>query len=439
MGAAADMLQSELSHAGYDTIQAFDLTKTKLAFCQGEFDCWVKTPGLCRAHDAETEIVTAAHDADALVLFDRVAFGGHDHLLKRALDRFLCLLEPFFVKRMGLTHHALRYEHHQRLYAVGWARDASVEVSRTHAELAEANAINFLSPRWGSVVLTAARTGEWRASLRSMLETVRVAGASITDRDPLRGELLEVSAPHGDDEGPATIRRAAILVGSAKIKGTSASEAIAHALDRRLSAAGIATELHFATEFVHDDARTVKSAASIAECDLFVLATPLYVDSLPSLATHALQLVANARSLSRRRARFVAIVNCGFPEPEQNRTALRIARHFADEAGYAWGGGLPIGGGGVIPPASKLDEPHGQVAHVVRALDLATPTLTTSGMLNREAIVAVTEVPLPDVLYRTMGDLGWRWQARQNGLTQRDLHARPLDAGSPGHTERRVL
>ena len=40
-------------------------------------------------------------------------------------------------------------------------------------------------------------------------------------------------------------------------------------------------ELHFATEFVHDDERAMKAAESIAACELLVLVTPLYVDSLP--------------------------------------------------------------------------------------------------------------------------------------------------------------
>jgi hypothetical protein len=219
----------------------------------------------------------------------------------------------------------------------------------------------------------------------------------------------------------------ALLVGSAKIKGTSVSEAIARSLMGRLERAGVATELHFATEFVHENARVDQSARSIAEHDLFVLVTPLYVDSFPALATHALELVARARAVQQAPARFVVIVNCGFPEAEQNRTALRIGRHFATSAGYAWGGGLPLGAGGTINPGDALDQPHGPTAHVVRALDLAAPALAASAALPEEAIVAMAASPLPDVLYRMIGDLGWRWMAYKNDVPQRDLRARPLD------------
>lgn len=90
------------------------------------------------------------------------------------------------------------------------------------------------------------------------------------------------------------------------------------------------------------------------------------------------------------------------------------------------GGGLALGGGGVVTPDRAL-EPHGPVAHVVRALDLAVPALAAGEGLPHEAIVAMAEAPMPDGLYRVMGDLGWRWQAHQNGVAQRELKARPLD------------
>jgi hypothetical protein len=35
--------------------------------------------------------------------------------------------------------------------------------------------------------------------------------------------------------------------------------------------------------------------------------------------------------------------------------------------------------------------------------------------------------PMPDAVYRFIGDLGWRYQIYKNGLTQAALRARPLD------------
>jgi multimeric flavodoxin WrbA len=421
------VLGAELARAGYGSLTTFDLRSTKLAFCQGEFDCWVKTPGRCRTRDAETEILEAVHDADAVVLLGPVTFGGHGYVMKRAIDRLIPLADPFFTKRKALTHHGMRYEHQAAMFAVGTLPVASAAMAETFEALSDANAINFLAPERGAVVLLDADPGAWAGAIRRMLESPRTPGAGITARSPLRRMLLEAAAADPAAATGVHARRAAILVGSAKIKGTSASEVMARALADRLAAASVPSELHFATEFVHDDMRTMRTAQAIAACDLFVLVTPLYVDSLPALATHALELVERARAAEHAPARFAIVVNCGFPEAEQNRTALRIAHHFASRAGYGWAGGLPLGCGGAVKPDRPLDAQGGPVVHVVRALDLAAPALAAGAAIPRDAVEAMAASPMPDAVYRVAGDLGWRWLAYRNGLPQRELHARPLD------------
>jgi hypothetical protein len=34
---------------------------------------------------------------------------------------------------------------------------------------------------------------------------------------------------------------------------------------------------------------------------------------------------------------------------------------------------------------------------------------------------------MPDVLYRMVGDFGWRYRAYQNGVKQTELRARPFE------------
>ena len=160
--------------------------------------------------------------------------------------------------------------------------------------------------------------------------------------------------------------------------------------------------------------------------DLFVLATPLYVDALPSLATHALELVARERLGDRTDARFLPLINCGFPEPEHTRTAIRITRHFARRAGYLFAGALPLGGGGTVTSERDLDDPLPPVAHVVRALDLTADALIDEGCVPEAALEEIIKPPMPDALYRLIGDLGFRWQAHQHGTLQRELRATPF-------------
>lgn len=419
-----ELTRAALLGQGESEVRVVELATMKLAYCQGEFDCWVKTPGLCRAHDGEHDIVQAVHDAERMVLIDAVTFGGHSSLLKRAQDRMIGLINPFFEKRAALTHHGARYERPASFYALGWSPRPDAELSRTWRDLADGNALNMVAPRVGSVVVDDTTPDAWPLAIAEMLASTERPGSRITHRAPLREELLQAARPKVAAVSP--VRTAAIVVGRAKVKGTSVSENLARALAGRLAKAGLDPRLHFAMEFVHEGATARSAAQAIAASNLFILVSPLYVDSLPSLATHALELVAAAREEVATPAKFVLLMNCGFPEPEQNRTALRIGAHFADAAGYQWAGGLALGGGGVVDPRVPIDEQYGPREHIKRALDLAVAGLAKGGVVPEEAIVAMAESPLPDVAYRVMGDLGWRQQAWKQGVAQRDLRARPL-------------
>ena len=85
------------------------------------------------------------------------------------------------------------------------------------------------------------------------------------------------------------------------------------------------------------------------------------------------------------------------------------------------------GGGGVIKPDRPLDDQHGPVTHVARALDAAAPALARGETIPDEARALMMARAMPDGLYRVMGDLGWRYQAYRNHVAQRTLRARPLD------------
>jgi hypothetical protein len=337
------------------------------------------------------------------------------------------LITPFFERRNALTHHEPRYAHYPKLHALGWLAKRDAEQNAIFDALNDAMAINLFAPARSSAVLDDEHVELHEATIRRMLETPCEPGATLDDRAALHRELLDAAQPGPQRVRPAP-KTAALLVGSAKPKGTSASECVARAFEHRLEALGVACRLHHATEFVHDGLPALAAARSIAQADLFLLATPLYVDSLPSLVTHALELVAHARGSSGSAAAFVPFINCGFPEAEQTRTAVRIARQFAALANYDFAGALPLGGGGVLTPERKLElaDERPPVGHVVRALALTAPALAMGLPVPDAALQAIVEPPLPEVLYRLIADLGFRWQARRQGTAQRELRARPF-------------
>lgn len=80
-----------------------------------------------------------------------------------------------------------------------------------------------------------------------------------------------------------TPQTATLLIGSAKPIGDSTSEALGGYLMQRLADYGLTGETHHVARAMRSEARTAGLLAAVDRSDLFVLAFPLYVDSLPYL------------------------------------------------------------------------------------------------------------------------------------------------------------
>ncbi len=220
--------------------------------------------------------------------------------------------------------------------------------------------------------------------------------------------------------------QALLLVGSGKPTGTSSSEALAGYLLERLEGLGFAPSKAYAHQVLRTERRTEAFLRQADEADLFILAFPLYVDTLPHLVTKALErIVAHRRSdAGPPSPRFLAIANCGFPEAEHNAVALAICREFAAEAGLEWAGGLAMGAGGAVSGRS-LTAAGGLVRNVVRALDLTAAALAAGQPVPEEAVALMAKPLLPARLYTWIGGFGWRQLAWRNGV-YRQLGAKPF-------------
>jgi len=221
-------------------------------------------------------------------------------------------------------------------------------------------------------------------------------------------------------------KTALLLIGSPKPAGESSSESLGAYLLERLAERGIQTETQHIARAMRTEARTQELLDAVDRADLFILAFPLYVDSLPYLAIAALERIAMHRQAQPASipASFVAIANCGFPEVRHNDTALAICEQFAAAAGLRWAGGLALGEGGAIN-GHPLAKAGGMVHNVVAALDLAAAALAEGEPTPVEAGALMARPFIPASAYMLMGDLGWLMQARRNRVLTR-LAARPF-------------
>ena len=145
-----------LLHERAVRVRGFALRDLPMAYCQGCFQCWTHTPGLCKTDgDVGHEIAAAVIASDLTVLLTPVTFGGYSSEIKKALDRAICLLSPFFRRSRGEVHHRRRYRRYPALAGVGVLWEPDPEQERIFKTLVERNARNLHSPAHAACVLPA--------------------------------------------------------------------------------------------------------------------------------------------------------------------------------------------------------------------------------------------------------------------------------------------
>lgn len=208
--------------------------------------------------------------------------------------------------------------------------------------------------------------------------------------------------------------RIALINGSPKING-SASSSLLHDLKRFFFEKAELTEIG-----LHESTVPKKAAQDLMDADIWVFSCPLYVDGIPGhLLSCLMQLEKNGGQ--GREISVYGIVNCGFYEGIQAECALRILRNWCVKAGFIWGGGIGVGGGGGLAQMPTIEGGHGPKAPVEKALELmAEKVLEKETQENRYVSVA-----FPRYLYKMAAQTGWRQMIRANGGRAKDLGKRP--------------
>jgi multimeric flavodoxin WrbA len=164
-------LRDALSGARFEAEVITLRTKT-IAPCLGCFGCWVKTPGECVIDDEGRDVARSLARADLIVYFTPVTFGGVSSELKKALDRMIPNISPFFAKVQGETHHQKRYARPASLVGLGVLPQHDREAEALFKTLVEDNAVNLRSPRTAAGVVALDSPDAMTAIVRGLVEAV---------------------------------------------------------------------------------------------------------------------------------------------------------------------------------------------------------------------------------------------------------------------------
>ncbi|MBE0664473.1 MAG: flavodoxin family protein [Candidatus Aminicenantes bacterium] len=140
---AAAAVISTMNARGWQ-VKAFALAGMEIKPCRGCFSCWVRTPGRCVISDDDQEpILQAWAGADLIAFLTPIAFGGYAPELKKAMDRIIPVLLPFFMQIRGETHHPQRYPQQRSLLAIGTQKQEDADSENVFRHLVKRNALNM--------------------------------------------------------------------------------------------------------------------------------------------------------------------------------------------------------------------------------------------------------------------------------------------------------
>ena len=86
-------------------VELFYTKKLKINPCQGEYNCWLKTPGKCWQKDDMAMLIPKLGEADVLVLATPLYVDGMTGPMKNLIDRTIPGAQPFFELRDGHYRH----------------------------------------------------------------------------------------------------------------------------------------------------------------------------------------------------------------------------------------------------------------------------------------------------------------------------------------------
>ena len=223
-----------------------------------------------------------------------------------------------------------------------------------------------------------------------------------------------------------TKKQVTLLIGSPK-KKNSASAALGTYLCNRLDPKQFDYQvLHLRSLLVEkEQKKNDKWLERVFKSDIIVFSSPLYVDCLPSYVFKAFEMICQDRrkNAKPKPTSFLAIVNSGFPESTQNKTALDICYHFASESKMEWLGGFPLGGGSFLGQRD-LRKMGWIVRNIRKSLDLAATAINYGEKIPKDAFQLIQKPVFGTKLYCWMGNFGFKHRAKQNGVMQQ-LYNRP--------------
>ena len=135
------------------TGEILTLHKEDIKPCLGCFKCWIQTPGICIIDDYGREVARKMIQTDNIIYITPITFGGYSPELKKAIDRSIGLLSPFFRVYKDEIHHETRYDKYPNLIVIGTLEETNTEQEEIFRKLVKRNVLNNYAPKYSSTII----------------------------------------------------------------------------------------------------------------------------------------------------------------------------------------------------------------------------------------------------------------------------------------------
>jgi multimeric flavodoxin WrbA len=309
-------------------VQTVTLRDLNLAHCSGCFGCWVKTPGECVTRDDGPVVRQAVIGADFVLYASPLSMGYPSSLLKKAMDKSVPLIMPYFKMVEGEVHHQARYERYPKLGLL-IEREATTDEADMQivTDLFSRTALNMKSGLAFAVdtALDPAEVarkiaGGVHGPLRPVNRSEPRPGVRIA---PPRKLTVFNGSPRGP-KGNTLIMERKFMEGFNSIGGNESE---------------VYNLFHLKEQ--------ADFARAYGEAECVLLGFPLYTDSMPGLVKEFIEkLEPFAGRPNNPPMGF--LVQCGFPESLHCRYVDRYLEKLAARLGAPYLGTMVKGGGEAV-------------------------------------------------------------------------------------------
>jgi multimeric flavodoxin WrbA len=316
-------LTSSLGGMGIQ-VKHFVLKDMNIHHCRGCFGCWVKTPGICVYPDDDGEINREVINADFVLWASPLLAGFPSSILKKALDRTIPLVHPYFEIVNGEFHHMARYPKYPLVgLLVEPAQEDGPETLPMLAHLFSRTALNFKT-RLCFAETTQMPAHELAAMIGNadslLLEVEFEFKKMLPESIQPPGRLIAINGSPRGEQGNTPILLQKIMDGFSSVEGNQAS--IFH-----LCKTG------------HDQA----CLDAMQQADCAILGFPLYTDAMPGIVKEFIEMIGQSDPAIHTPIGFE--VHSGFPEAIHSRYVEQYLMQLTSRMNCAYLGTIIHGSG----------------------------------------------------------------------------------------------